>query len=107
MAKSKQTTFTLLCAAVLSVALPGFAGYASAKFEAYDQTKRELARLRAQLDEPTIQGPRIQGPRIHKPGVARPTNSPEPSDPAIAGYFMGVPGVAGRDSCGSALWPER
>ncbi|GES02199.1 hypothetical protein Acor_42640 [Acrocarpospora corrugata] len=95
MSGSKQTTFTLVCAAVLSAALPGMAGYASARMEAYDQTKRELARLRAQLDETTDQT------------VPAPRTPANPHDPAVAGYLRSVPEAGGRGSCGSALWPGR
>ncbi|WP_214103329.1 hypothetical protein [Acrocarpospora catenulata] len=49
MGGSGKTAFTIVCAAALATVLPGFAGYASAKFEAYDQSKLELARLRAHI----------------------------------------------------------
>ncbi|GIH22468.1 hypothetical protein Aph01nite_07780 [Acrocarpospora phusangensis] len=92
MTVSKRTTFTVMCAAVLSAVLPGFAGYASAKFEAYDQAKKELARLRADLREARSDGRILYSKR---------------DDPAIAGDFSTVPGVDGRGNCGSVLWPGR
>lgn len=49
MGGSGKTAFTIVCAAALATVLPGFAGYASAKFEAYDQSKLELARLQARI----------------------------------------------------------
>lgn len=94
MTGSKRTSFTLMCAAVLSAVLPGFAGYASAKFEAYDQAKQELARLRADLNESNKLD-------------AGTTPGTKPTDPAVAGDFSTVPGVGGTGSCGSVLWPEQ
>ncbi|MEV4390461.1 hypothetical protein [Nonomuraea sp. NPDC049607] len=47
---SKQMTFTLACAVVLSALGPGVAGYLSARFEAIQTAERNLHALEARLD---------------------------------------------------------
>jgi hypothetical protein len=49
MGVSRQVTLTLATVAMLAGVLPGFAGYASAKFEALDRAHKEVLRLQAQL----------------------------------------------------------
>ncbi|WP_248962298.1 hypothetical protein [Sphaerisporangium perillae] len=46
---SWQTTFTLVCAAVLAAVVPGTLGYATARLETADQQRLELIRLRAEV----------------------------------------------------------
>jgi hypothetical protein len=50
MGMSKQTTFALACAVVLSALLPGVAGYISARWEAIEAAERNLRALEARLD---------------------------------------------------------
>ncbi|MCP2362792.1 hypothetical protein HD597_009812 [Nonomuraea thailandensis] len=47
---SKQMTFTLACAVVLSAVVPGVAGYLSARLEAVETAERNLRALEARLD---------------------------------------------------------
>ncbi|WP_188188632.1 hypothetical protein [Nonomuraea sp. SYSU D8015] len=47
---SKQTTFALACAVVLSALVPGVAGYMSARWEAIEAAERNLRALEARLD---------------------------------------------------------
>ncbi|MFI7701797.1 hypothetical protein [Nonomuraea sp. NPDC049480] len=47
---SKQTTFALACAVVLSALVPGLAGYLSARLEAIEAAERNLRALEARLD---------------------------------------------------------
>jgi hypothetical protein len=46
---SKRVIATLASAAVLSAIVPGVAGFMTSQFEALAQTRKELARLQAQL----------------------------------------------------------
>ncbi|GAA1271883.1 hypothetical protein GCM10009677_26140 [Sphaerisporangium rubeum] len=46
---SWQTTLALACAAVTAAVLPGTLGYATARLEAADLQRQEVARLRAEL----------------------------------------------------------
>lgn len=50
MGMSRQMTFTLACAVVLSALGPGVAGYLSARLEAIQTAERNLHALRARLD---------------------------------------------------------
>lgn len=50
MGLSKQMTFTLACAVVLSALVPGVAGYLSARLEAIEAAERNLHALEARLD---------------------------------------------------------
>ncbi|WP_049571114.1 hypothetical protein [Nonomuraea sp. SBT364] len=50
MGRSKQLTFTLACAVVLSALVPGVAGYLSARLEAIESAERNLRALEARLD---------------------------------------------------------
>ncbi|MGN9843768.1 hypothetical protein ACTMTI_37150 [Nonomuraea sp. H19] len=47
---SKQMTFTLAIAVVLSALVPGVAGYLSARLEAIEAAERNLRALEARLD---------------------------------------------------------
>jgi hypothetical protein len=49
MGMSKQMTFTLACAVVLSALGPGVAGYLSARLEAIESAERNLQALEARL----------------------------------------------------------
>lgn len=46
---SKQLTFTLACAAVLSAVIPGAAGYFSARMDAVTSAERQLRMLETRL----------------------------------------------------------
>ncbi|WP_345567996.1 hypothetical protein [Nonomuraea rosea] len=46
---SKQMTFTLACAVVLSALVPGVAGYLSARLEAIESAERNLRALEVRL----------------------------------------------------------
>ncbi|MFG1705501.1 hypothetical protein ACFLIM_20120 [Nonomuraea sp. M3C6] len=46
---SKQMTFTLACAVVLSALVPGVAGYLSARLEAIESAERNLHALETRL----------------------------------------------------------
>ncbi|MER7500734.1 hypothetical protein [Nonomuraea pusilla] len=46
---SRQTTFTLACAVVLSALGPGVAGYLSARLDAIESAERSLRALEARL----------------------------------------------------------
>ncbi|MEO3869702.1 hypothetical protein ABGB18_12805 [Nonomuraea sp. B12E4] len=46
---SKQTTFALACAVVLSALIPGVAGYLSARMESLESAERNLRVLEARL----------------------------------------------------------
>ncbi|MGW3351105.1 hypothetical protein ACWDA3_48060 [Nonomuraea rubra] len=46
---SKQMTFTLACAVVLSAVVPGVAGYLSARLEAIETAERNLRALETRL----------------------------------------------------------
>ena len=50
MGKSKQMTFTLACAVVLSALVPGMAGYISARMEAIATAERNLQALETRLN---------------------------------------------------------
>jgi hypothetical protein len=50
MGMSKQTTFALACAVVLSALVPGVAGYLTARLEAIEAAERNLRALEARLD---------------------------------------------------------
>ncbi|NUP03282.1 MAG: hypothetical protein HOV96_34500 [Nonomuraea sp.] len=50
MGLSKQMTFALACAVVLSALVPGVAGYLSARLEAIESAERNLHALEARLD---------------------------------------------------------
>jgi hypothetical protein len=50
MGMSKQMTFTLACAVVLSALGPGVAGYLSARLEAIESAERNLQALEQRLD---------------------------------------------------------
>jgi hypothetical protein len=50
MGLSKQMTFTLACAVVLSALVPGVAGYLSARLEAIESAERNLHALEARLN---------------------------------------------------------
>ncbi|TYB53792.1 hypothetical protein FXF51_48950 [Nonomuraea sp. PA05] len=47
---SKQMTFTLACAVVLSALVPGVAGYLSARLEAIETAERNLRALETRLN---------------------------------------------------------
>jgi hypothetical protein len=47
---SKQMTFTLACAVVLSALVPGVAGYLSARLEAIESAERNLHALESRLN---------------------------------------------------------
>ncbi|NRQ31385.1 hypothetical protein HII36_05965 [Nonomuraea sp. NN258] len=49
MGRSKQMTFTLACAVVLSALVPGVAGYLSARMEAIESAERNLRALELRL----------------------------------------------------------
>ncbi|GIH90909.1 hypothetical protein ACFFMN_31970 [Planobispora siamensis] len=51
MGVSRQTTFTLACMTVLSVVVPGSAGYLSARLDAVDRAHQRLASLEERLRE--------------------------------------------------------
>ncbi|WP_344857575.1 hypothetical protein [Planomonospora alba] len=59
---SRQMTFTLTCAALLSVIVPGCAGYLSARLEAIDQAHRRLASMETRLREAGLPGPALAVP---------------------------------------------
>ena len=50
MGMSKQLTFMLACAVVLSALIPGVAGYLSARMEALEAAESNLRALEARLD---------------------------------------------------------
>ncbi|MEV0381849.1 hypothetical protein [Nonomuraea sp. NPDC050643] len=50
MGLSKQMTFTLACAVVLSALVPGVAGYLSARLEAIEAAERNLHALEVRLN---------------------------------------------------------
>ncbi|MGR6913024.1 hypothetical protein ACU635_02065 [[Actinomadura] parvosata] len=50
MGLSKQMTFTLACAVVLSALVPGVAGYLSARLEAIETAERNLRALETRLN---------------------------------------------------------
>ncbi|PZG22952.1 hypothetical protein C1J01_02290 [Nonomuraea aridisoli] len=58
MGMSKQLTFTLACAVVLSAVVPGVAGYLSARFEAIESAERNLRAIEARLDVREARGAR-------------------------------------------------
>ncbi|MFC7590638.1 hypothetical protein ACFQYP_48335 [Nonomuraea antimicrobica] len=75
---SKQLTFTLACAVVLSAVIPGVAGYMSARLEAIDVAERNLRALEARLD-------------VREARDARPVSFPAPCfrTPATPGLQQG------------------
>jgi hypothetical protein len=50
MGRSRQLTFTLACAVVLSALIPGIAGYLSARLEAIESAERDLHALQVRLE---------------------------------------------------------
>ncbi|SDL57870.1 hypothetical protein SAMN05421874_12456 [Nonomuraea maritima] len=58
MGMSKQTTFMLACAVVLSALVPGVAGYLSGRLEAIETAERNLRALEARLDVREARGVR-------------------------------------------------
>ncbi|MEO3799702.1 hypothetical protein [Nonomuraea sp. B1E8] len=75
MGVSKQMTFTLACAVVLSALIPGLAGYLSARLEAIESAERSLRALETRL-------------HIREARDARPVSYPGPClrTPAAPGY---------------------
>jgi hypothetical protein len=65
MGMSRQPTFTLACAVVLSALVPGVAGYLSARLEAVESAERNLRALEARL-------------RVRESRDARPVSFPAP-----------------------------
>jgi hypothetical protein len=75
MGMSRQTTFTLTCAALLSVIVPGCAGYLSAKLDAVDEARRRLASAEDRLRESRLGAQPVAAP-------ARPLCSASDRSPA-------------------------
>ncbi|MEU8320843.1 hypothetical protein AB0C33_21025 [Nonomuraea sp. NPDC048881] len=93
---SRQMTFTLACAVVLSALGPGVAGYLSARLEAIRTAERNLHALQARLDVrqardvrpvsfplPCLRTPVT--PRIQQVPEARQRAAPGARRPVIAG----------------------
>ncbi|MCF6471055.1 hypothetical protein FAF44_22025 [Nonomuraea sp. MG754425] len=98
---SKQLTFTLACAVVLSALLPGVAGYLSARLEAVEAAERNLQALEARLS-------------LREARDARPVSFPAPCIRTPAGPRLNQAPVTAlgehdkrwqRDSTGGAAGP--
>lgn len=75
MGLSKQLTFTLACAVVLSALVPGVAGYLSARLEAIETAERNLRALEARLDVREARDTRpvsLPAPCLRTPATPRP-----------------------------------
>ncbi|WP_189238381.1 hypothetical protein [Planomonospora parontospora] len=59
---SRQMTFTLTCAALLSVIVPGCAGYLSAKLDAVDEAHRRLVSAEDRLRESRLTAQAVATP---------------------------------------------
>ncbi|GAA3443572.1 hypothetical protein [Planomonospora venezuelensis] len=89
MGVSRQATFTLACVALLSVLVPGCAGYLSARMEALDQAHLRLSALEERLREANTTQARMTVAAVPIPceTPSRPRPAPPPAEvvPATAG----------------------
>ncbi|WP_449061047.1 hypothetical protein [Planomonospora algeriensis] len=88
---SRQMTFTLTCAALLSVIVPGCAGYLSAKLDAVDEARRRLASAEDRLLESRLAAQAVATPARplcsasgRSPASRRETSVPAAFTPAPA-----------------------
>ncbi|GGS62578.1 hypothetical protein GCM10010156_21910 [Planobispora rosea] len=106
MGVSRQASFTLACATLLAVVVPGCAGYLSARMEAVEKAYRNLASLEDRMREPALDGQtrRIVAPFPVPCGLpARPRSAPEkpggsekpeePKEPAESSVSASGPGT--------------
>lgn len=93
---SKQLTFTLACAAVLSAVVPGAAGYFSARMDAVEAAEHSLRMLESRVEARPVSWPQPCGdiapaPKVDQPlPAALPRKKHRPLVPIIPGDVGGA-----------------
>jgi hypothetical protein len=88
---SRQAVILMLLSAIaLSAVVPGLAGFATARFESLERSRRELVRLQAEVDGEVIMTPTARVTHVVV-WLPRKVGSPRPHDPRrlIFDFFPG------------------